>query len=102
MVVYGFIVLGCLWAAIIGELLIDRGRQGDPSNGRPSCPNCWYDMRGSLPSVVCPECGHDAELEGNLYLARKRPGLIALGVVLMVSAALLFLVSVLVLPALRK
>ena len=32
---------------------------------------CWYDMRGSLPSLECPECGYDAGQERRLRLNRR-------------------------------
>ena len=95
MVVSDFILLGCGLAAVIGDILIRRGRWGDRSVGRPRCPKCWYDMRGTVPRLVCPECGHDAVQEQHLYLDRRRPWLTVLGAVLLLAALLLFVVMLL-------
>ena len=74
----------------IGLAVLNWGLLGDPSDGRARCPKCWYDMRGTVPRLVCPECGHDAGQEKQLYLNRPRPRLIVLGPVLMSAAVLLF------------
>ena len=87
------VVLVCGMVLAIGVELIGRGRWGDQSKGRPRCPRCWYDMRGTVPRLICPECGHDAVQEQQLYLDHRRPWLIVLGVV-MISAALLVLLGV--------
>ena len=63
-------------------LLICSGVWGDRSRGRPRCPKCWYDMRGSMPRLECPECGHDAKQERRLYRNRRGWRRIALGIVL--------------------
>ena len=44
------------------------GQRGD---GRPRCRKCWYDMTGA-PSLVCPECGHDAKTADRLHRGRRR------------------------------
>jgi HEAT repeat protein len=39
--------------------------RGDRSRGRRRCPKCWYDMTGL--ALKCPECGHDAKREQQLF-----------------------------------
>ena len=56
----------------------------DRSKGRPRCPKCWYDMRGTLPRLECPECGNDAGEEQHLYADRIRRWPLALGCALLV------------------
>ena len=84
-------LLGCVVAALIGHLLIGWGLWFDPSRDRQRCPKCWYDMRGTVPRLECPECGHDAGHEEQLHLVRSQPRLIVLGVLIVSLAALLFL-----------
>ena len=72
-------LFGAALIPAVGVFLIYRGLWGDRSKGRPRCPRCWYDMRGSLPRLVCPECGHDPGYERRLYRSRRRRWLIALG-----------------------
>ena len=99
------VILLCAWVGsvigvvVLGDFVIRLGVRGDRSDGRARCPKCWYDMRGTLPRLVCPECGHDARQEAQLYLDRSRPWLIALGL-LIVLGGLLLLGSVLLLPML--
>ena len=57
---------------LAGLALAWWGFWGNRSKGRARCPKCWYDMRGSLPSVICPECGHDGKNERRLYKNRRR------------------------------
>ena len=72
--------------------------RGDRAKGRRRCPECWYDMRGTLPtgraaaeaddardqtaapSLLCPECGHTAATDRDLYKPRRRPRLALLAV----------------------
>lgn len=75
--------------------------RGDRAKGRRRCPECWYDMRGTLPaaavatdatdagderdrahapSILCPECGHTAATDRDLYRSRRRPRLALLAV----------------------
>ena len=77
----GLYLLGVAIIPIVGLVLVCRGLWGDRSKGRPRCPNCWYDMRGSLPSLVCPECGHDARHERRLHSNRRGWRRIAVGLV---------------------
>ena len=56
----------------VGMLLICWGLWGDRSKGRTRCPKCWYDMRGTVPLLACPECTHDAKHERRLYRNRRR------------------------------
>ena len=80
-----------------GALLMCWGRWGGRSKGRPRCPKCWYDMRGSLRTLVCPECGHDAKYEQRLHADRLREWALLIGWLLLVlSCPLVFLVIYLV------
>ena len=78
----GVYLLGIALIPVVGVLLIAWGVWGDRSKGRSRCPKCWYDMRGSLPKLECPECGHDAKQERCLYMNRRRWRPIVLGIVL--------------------
>ena len=46
-------------------------------------------MRGTVPRLVCPECGQGAGREQQFYLDRRRPRLIVLGWVIAILALLL-------------
>jgi hypothetical protein len=70
-----------------GLLLVYRGLWGDRSKGRTRCPKCWYDMRGSLPRLECPECGHNARQERRLSKHHRRWGRIVIGAVLLLLPA---------------
>ena len=71
-----------------GLLLICWGMGGDCSKGRPRCPKCWYDMRGTVPRLECPECGHDAGSERRLYMDRRGRKRITLGIVMVLLPAI--------------
>ncbi len=73
-----------IWAvlalfAALTVLLLYLGLFQDRSRGRPRCPKCWYNMTGA-PSLVCPECGHDARSPKRLHRTRRRRWAIALSV----------------------
>ena len=89
----GLYLLGIALIPAIGLLLVCWGLWGDRSKGRSRCPKCWYDMRGSLPRLECPECGHDAKQERRLYRSRCRWWRTALGTVLLLSACPLSIVG---------
>jgi hypothetical protein len=72
-------VLGFL--AILAVVLLYLGLFQDRSRGRPRCPRCWYHMTGA-PSLVCPECGHDARNPKRLYRTRRRRWAIVLAVLM--------------------
>ena len=78
----GLYLLGVAVVPLVGVLLVSGGLWGDRSKGRPRCPKCWYDMRGSLPRLTCPECGHAVGSERGLYRNRRRGLEDALGVML--------------------
>ena len=52
----GLYLLGVAVVLLVGLLLICSGLWGDRSKGRPRCPKCWYDMRGTVVELVCAEC----------------------------------------------
>ena len=78
----GLYLLGVALVPAGGLLLICWGLWGDRSKGRARCPKCWYDMRGSLPRLACPECGHHAGSERRLYRNRRRRWRAMVGAVL--------------------
>ena len=86
--------------SLTGLLLVGSGLWGDRDRGRARCPKCWYDMRGTVPRLECPECGHDAGQKEQLYCDRALPWQIAIGA-LLVCFALLALLFMLVVSGLR-
>jgi hypothetical protein len=65
-----------IWTAIgvsagLAVVLLYVGLFQDRSRGRPRCPKCWYNMTGA-PSLVCPECGHNARSPKRFYRTRRR------------------------------
>ena len=44
----GIYLLAIAAVPFIGLLLVFWGLWGDRSRGRPRCPKCWYDMRGTV------------------------------------------------------
>ncbi|GMU20170.1 MAG: hypothetical protein AMXMBFR13_02690 [Phycisphaerae bacterium] len=77
----GFTVAGSLIVA-----LLYLGVFQDRSRGRPRCPQCWYNMTGA-PSLVCPECGHDARFQGRLFRTRRRRWPVVLAILLALGCA---------------
>ena len=75
-------LLGFATVPVTGLLLVCSGLWGDRSKGQSRCPKCWYDMRGTLPKLEYPECGHDAAQECRLYRTRRRPRRIVIGILL--------------------
>ena len=79
-------VLCALGVGVMGwALLWDRAR------GRRRCPGCWYDMSGttlaeSAPLCVCPECGRQIQVEGQMLRTRRRWKWVACAVLLLVIA----------------
>ena len=82
----GVYVLGIILTPAVGLALLCWGLWGDRSKGRSRCPKCWYDMRGTLPRLECPECGHHAKQNRRLYKDRQGWRRISLGVVLLLLA----------------
>ena len=78
----GLYLLGVAVVPPLRLLLVCWWLWGDRGKGRPRCPQCWYDLRGTLPWLECPERGHNAGQEGRLYKIRRRWWRIVLGVVL--------------------
>jgi HEAT repeat protein len=63
-----------LLAALLGlggAVLLYMALLSDRARGRLRCPRCWFDMAGA-PSLVCPECGHDARTPARLKKTRRR------------------------------
>jgi hypothetical protein len=83
---FGYL-LGVAVVTLIGLLFVCRGLWGDRSKGRVRCPKSWYDMRGTVPKLECPECGHDAGQERLLHNTRRRWGRTSIGVVLVLFSA---------------
>ena len=50
----GLFLFGAVMVALVGLLLVCWGLWGDRSKGRPRCPKCWYDMRGTVRRLGCP------------------------------------------------
>ncbi len=75
---------------LFGAAVIGRSIWGDRSRGRRRCPKCWYDMAGA-PTLVCPECGHDAVEVAMLYRTRRlrRPAIIGIAVIVLGGLGLL-------------
>ncbi len=86
-----WMVLGA--AGVVSLILLYLGFLQDRSRGRPRCPKCWYNMTGA-PSLVCPECGHDARQSRRLYRTRRRRWAIPCAVLLVVMWAYLWQVRV--------
>ena len=80
----GLYLLGVAVVPLVGLLLVCWGLWGDRSKGRPRCPKCWYDMRGTIPRLECPECGYDAGQEPRLHKNRRRWRRVVVGILLIV------------------
>ena len=63
----------------------------DTSRGRRRCPRCWYDMRGTT-GLRCPECGHEARTEQDLLRTRRRLGLAAFSLALVLPLLAFFVI----------
>jgi len=57
-----------IWAFIVP--VVWWARRGSPPPKHPSCPRCRYDLTGLGPK--CPECGHEADGERDLFKRRRR------------------------------
>lgn len=55
------------------------GFRFDPSLGRRRCPTCWYDMNATK-GRLCPECGHEASSDRQLYRSKRSRVTIALAI----------------------
>jgi hypothetical protein len=64
-------------------LLLDWIRQRFARRRR--CPKCWYDL-SHTPGLRCSECGYTAKRERTLLKAKRRWGVAALGVLLLVGS----------------
>ncbi len=76
--------------AALGIALAVWAWRGDRSRGRRRCPKCWYDMAGV--GLKCPECGHEAGAVKRLYRPRRRRGLAALGLAILLGSYGLWIV----------
>lgn len=72
--------------AVFSAALIAWAVVGDRSRGRRRCPECWYDMTGSV-GLRCPECGREAAHTRELYKARRRLRRLPIGLVGLLLAA---------------
>jgi hypothetical protein len=71
---FGIALLPILFLALVFAGLIALlawAKRGDGRTDLRRCPRCWYDMR-SLDGLQCPECGHAAKRERELFRARPR------------------------------
>ncbi len=73
-----------LGVAAFGVTLGVWAWRGERSRGRRRCPRCWYDLAGV--GMKCPECGHEAGQQRDLYRPRRRPKGVWLGLALILSS----------------
>lgn len=61
------------WLLVLGGLVGLRAwaKRGDGRTDLRRCPRCWYDM-ARLEGLRCPECGHEARNQEDLFRARPR------------------------------
>jgi hypothetical protein len=74
---------------VLGVSLVRRGLRGSVVDDHPWCTACRFDLVGILEvRERCPECGADLSLPNSVEVGqrRRRPRMISLGVVLVVSA----------------
>lgn len=76
----------------IGVLVIVWALFWDRARGRQRCPKCWYDMSATAGvdrprALVCPECGHDAKTPRRLRKTRRRWGVAAATLAVLVLTA---------------
>ena len=85
-------VVGFLLILLAGALLLWRGLRGRRIDDHPLCRRCRFDLTGLSPSSDrCPECGADlmaarATITGH---RKRRGGLVALGLALLLPALLI-------------
>jgi hypothetical protein len=82
--------LSLLWAvsvaaAVVGLCLVWWALLRDRPRGRPRCPFCWYDMRGT-DSPRCPECGCEVLDRSRLFRTRRRWRIGMLGLLIVVCS----------------
>ena len=70
---------------LASALLTDWLRQRLPSRRKRRCPKCWYDL-SHTPGLRCSECGREVKRERTLFRAKRRWGLAALGLVLLLGS----------------
>ncbi|HEY7115310.1 MAG TPA: zinc ribbon domain-containing protein [Tepidisphaeraceae bacterium] len=78
-----------LLAFVAGAVLLRFGMRGRVLDDHPVCRRCGYDLHGlSDDQAVCPECGGDLRASGAVRSGqrRRRPGLVACGVLLTAGA----------------
>ena len=68
---------------VVGLVLLWRGVFGRRIKGQARCPGCRCDMHAALPSLECPECGHDAGRKRRLFRTRRSTWRVAAGAVLL-------------------
>lgn len=87
-----FITLGTIVAwfaavlaavALLGDWI--RQRFAGRRFRRRRCPKCWYDL-SHTPGLTCSECGYIAKRERKLFKARRRWGLVALALPMVIGS----------------
>ncbi len=75
--------------ALLGDALAQRVKRLS-GTARKRCPKCWYDLSqtaaGDAGHVTCSECGYRVRRERQLYRGRRRWGLVALAMLLLLGS----------------
>ncbi len=75
------------FAFLLVAALTVKAWRGDRRTDLRRCLRCWYDM-SATDSLTCPECGHTAHRESDLYQRRVSKHLFRLGLTGMCTLAL--------------
>src|SRR5215211_4567194 len=85
------VILIPILIALLGVLLLWRGRRGVVIDDHPLCRRCGFDLTGRPHDVnICSECGTDLTLPNAVRVGHRRPRhrLIIAGVALMLIGLL--------------
>lgn len=85
----GFAIAAVIAAAGVFVIFVFGDRLNRDTLGSRRCPRCWYDMSGTE-SLTCSECGRVARRERQLRRPRRRRSYLALVMVMLVGAWLLW------------